>query len=166
MVQGGNFFKKAWKGIKKANSWLRDTKVISKVSQHIPGIGDKIYKVSSALGYGCVSTPRYVKGRGWIKNTFNKIKGWNSKLKDKKYISRYSRLAAQTLDDLGKMSGNQYIQNAAKFTDKVTGSAKALGYGRGGKRLKMNGGRRLVINGGSADQMRTLQLCKMKSKLM
>lgn len=156
MVQGGNFFKKAWNGIKKANSWLRDTKAISRISKHIPVIGPSVHKVSSVLGYGCISTPRYVKGRGWIKNTFNKVKGWNTKLKDKKYVSKFANVGSNIMRELGDITGNSNIQNAANYTNQFANTASKYGYGRGGKRLRMNGG----------SQMRTLQLCKMKSNMM
>lgn len=169
MARGGNFFKKAWNGIKKANSWLRKTKVISNVGQHIPVYGDKIAKVAKTLGYGKKHKRihrRHRRGSGWLKDAVNKAKNLNKKFREKRYISRYSRLATQTLDDLGKMSGNKFVQNAAKMADKITNTAGVLGYGKGGKRLKMNGGARLNVNGGSSgDQARTLNLVSAKAQM-
>lgn len=90
----------------------------------------------------------------------------NKKLKDNRYISRYSRLATQTLDDLGKMNSKKFVQNAAKLADKVINTAGVLGYGKSGKRLKLNGGARLNVNCGSTgDQARTLNLVNAKAKM-
>lgn len=52
MPRGRGFFKKAWNGLKKANSWLKDNKIISKYGKYIPVYGQTIGKVGEVLGYG------------------------------------------------------------------------------------------------------------------
>lgn len=52
MPRGRGFFKKVWNGLKKANSWLKDNKIISKYGKYVPKYGRQISTIGETLGYG------------------------------------------------------------------------------------------------------------------
>lgn len=140
-----NFFKKA-------NKFLRKTKLISTYGDYIPVVGNTVSKVAGVLGYG---RRKRVKGKGF----FSKLKKWNSKLRDGKYISKYGNLASKIATTVGNATGNATIQRAANIASNMSDKAKALGYGRvkGGRRLAMNGMGRLIT-----PQQRTQMFCESK----
>lgn len=137
--------------LKGANKFLRNTKIISRYGDYIPVIGNTVSKVAGVLGYG-----RRRRTRGG--SFFGKLKAWNNKLREGKYISKYGKAASNIVRTIGNVTGNTKIQRAANIASNISNKAGVLGYGiRGGRRLAINGmGRPL------SQQEKTQRFCQTK----